>query len=343
MCVDEHGFSGEIEAPPPMEESWWKAVLADEQKIEERESDEPQVDFHSHRGMVEEGCEEDWHWAQELYDCDDTIELPVVGFNRGGLLVEAKKLRGFIPISHITRLSGDESEFDRGQILSEYVGETLHLKIIELDPERGRLVFSQRAATAGPGRRIELLNTLSAGMTVSGKVTNITQFGVFVDLGGVEGLIHVSELSWGRVRHPKDVVKCGQELDVKVLSVDIEQGRVALSLKELLPDPWAEVEDQYQVGEITEGLVTNVVKFGAFVGIEEGLEGLIHVSELGDGSFLHPRSVLVEGEKVRVRIIHIDAAERRLGLSIRGIPQSGMDDEEVVEEKVAQQDAMIDP
>ncbi|MBN1264119.1 MAG: S1 RNA-binding domain-containing protein [Anaerolineales bacterium] len=342
MCVDEHGCSGEMNAPPPMEESWWKAVLADEQKIEDNEIDGTQPEYHSHRMMVEEGCEEDWQWARALYACDDTVELSVVGFNRGGLLVEANKLRGFIPLSHITGLSGDESEFDRGQLLSEYVGDTLQLKIIELDPERGRLVFSQRAATAGPGRRIELLNTLAPDMKVSGKVTNITQFGVFVDLGGVEGLIHVSELSWGRVRHPRDVVDCGQELEVKVLSVDVDQGRVALSLKELLPDPWAEVDQRYDVGEIVEGLVTNVVKFGAFVGIEEGLEGLIHVSELGEGSFLHPRSVLVEGEKVRVRIIHIDAAERRLGLSIRGIPQTDMD-EDVVEKPIIQRDVILDP
>jgi small subunit ribosomal protein S1 len=153
-------------------------------------------------------------------------------------------------------------------------------------------------------------------------VTNITRFGVFVDLGGVEGLIHVSELSWGRVRHPADVVSCNQELGVQVLSIDRDQGRVALSLKELLPDPWATVEDRFEIDQVVEGVVTNVVKFGAFVGIEDGLEGLIHVSELGDGNLLHPRNVLCEGEQVRVRIIHIDAKERRLGLSLRQVPQS---------------------
>jgi small subunit ribosomal protein S1 len=153
-------------------------------------------------------------------------------------------------------------------------------------------------------------------------VTNITRFGVFVDLGGVEGLIHVSELSWGRVGHPADVVECGDEVEVQVLSVDREQGRVALSLKELMPDPWEQVEERYEVGDVVEGTVTNVVKFGAFIGIENGLEGLIHVSELGDGSFLHPRSVVREGEMVRVRVIHIDAAARRMGLSLRKVSQS---------------------
>ena len=137
----------------------------------------------------------------------------------------------------------------------------------------------------------------------------------------------VSELSWGRVKHPSDVVKCGQELEVQVLSVDRDQDRVALSLKELLPDPWRELDERYTVDQIVEGVVTNVVKFGAFVGIDDGLEGLIHVSELGDGNFMHPRNVVQEGEAVRVRIIHIDADDRRLGLSLRGVPQTGISSE----------------
>jgi len=152
----------------------------------------------------------------------------------------------------------------------------------------------------------------------------------------VEGLIHVSELSWGRVRHPSDVVHCGEELEVQVLSVDREQDRVALSLKELLPDPWEKVEETYSVGQIVEGVVTNVVKFGAFVGLEEGLEGLIHVSELGDGNFLHPRNVVQEGEMVRVRIIHIDAAARRLGLSLRNVTQSSDEYEGTTDESEAE-------
>lgn len=321
MRVDKHGTSGEIKAPPPMEESWWEAVLEDAEEREAVTGEELPPDIEYHHSMADDGCREDWDWAEALFECDDTVELPIIGYNRGGLLVEAQNLRGFIPVSHLTDLDHSAGELERSEQMSSYVGKRLKLKIIELEPERGRLVFSERAAAAGPGRRLELLHSLSSGMTVSGKVTNITQFGVFVDLGGVEGLIHVSELSWGRVRHPGDVVKCGQDLDVMVLSVDAEQGRVALSLKELLPDPWEDVDQRYKVGEIVEGQVTNVVKFGAFVGIEHGLEGLIHVSELGEGSFLHPRSVVSEGEHVRVRIINIDPVERRLGLSIRGIPQ----------------------
>lgn len=303
--------------PPVMQDGWWQAVLDDVDQISGRGSD-------SAGGGASSGgwgSAEDWMWARELYDADDTIDLPVIGYNRGGLLVEAKSLRGFIPISHLTDLEEVEDERKRCDIMEDMVGEQLCVKVIEYDPERGRLVLSQRAAMAGPGKRIELLDSLEPGQCVCGEVTNITPFGVFVDLGGVEGLVHVSELSWGRVRHPEDVVGCGEELDVKVLSIDRDQSRVALSVKELLPDPWESVEDRFEVGDVVEGDVTNVVKFGAFVGIEKGLEGLIHVSELGEEPYLQPSDVLVEGDKVRVRVIHIDAKSRRLGLSLRGVSQ----------------------
>jgi small subunit ribosomal protein S1 len=303
-----------------MDESWWEAVLKDEGRQVAVERHRPD-DLERERNEIP-GTPEDWEWANDLYQRDDTIDLPVIGYNRGGLLVEARSLRGFIPISHLIDFQPSPENDDRDDQLSALVGKELCLKVIEYDPDRGRLVFSERAALAGPGTRTELLTTLQSGDHIQGKVTNITRFGVFVDLGGVEGLIHVSELSWGRVKHPADVVDCGEELEVQVLSVDQDQGRVALSLKDLLPDPWREVEDKYQVDDIVEGVVTNVVKFGAFVGIEDGLEGLIHVSEMGDGNLLHPRNVLCEGEQVRVRIIHIDADDRRLGLSLRQVPQN---------------------
>jgi small subunit ribosomal protein S1 len=319
MMTTDDGLQNEFGgAPPPMDESWWAAVLQDEGRIAAQAKKREET-----RGIRKEnlGNSEDWDWAQQLFDTDDTVTLPVIGYNRGGILVEARSLRGFVPVSHLVAFEPSGEDEIRTEQLSEFVGRDLNLKVIEHDVERGRLVFSERAALAGPGRRTQLLESLEAGECVRGKVTNITRFGVFVDLGGVEGLIHVSELSWGRVRHPTDVVACGEDLEVQVLSVDREQGRVALSLKELLPDPWTDVDQKYDVGQVVQGTVTNVVKFGAFVGIEEGLEGLIHVSELGDGNLLHPRNVVEEGEHVRVRIIHIDAAERRLGLSLRQISQ----------------------
>ncbi len=325
MSFAEQYDSGVGRGPAPMDESWWSAVLAEEQK--HLAADFHKSDVYKGERSENRGSPEDWAWARELYDQDNTVHLLVIGYNRGGLLVEAHNLRGFVPVSHLVSFEPGIPEQDKAEKLASFVGEELCLKVIEYDPERGRLVFSQRAATAGPGRRAELLNTLEPNKCVNGIVTNITRFGVFVDLGGVEGLIHVSELSWGRVRHPADVVNCGDELQVQVLSVDQEQGRVALSLKELLPDPWEDVEDRFFIGQVVDGCITNVVKFGAFVGIEEGLEGLIHVSELGDGSFLHPRSVVSEGEHVRVRVIHIDAEERRLGLSLRQVPQSSEEED----------------
>jgi small subunit ribosomal protein S1 len=153
-------------------------------------------------------------------------------------------------------------------------------------------------------------------------VTNLTTFGAFVDLGGVEGLIHISELSWDRVRHPNDVLHPGQEIQVHVLGVNPGEKRIALSLKRLRPDPWLDVAQRYQVGSVVEGIVTNVVSFGAFVRVEEGLEGLIHISELAEGNFLHPRNVVHEGDRVRVRVLRVDSANHRLGLSLRQVHDS---------------------
>ena len=326
MSFEENMGPGSHESPPPMDESWWSAVLTEEEKSSAQRS-RGSAGYMGERND-NRGTPEDWAWAKELYEKDDTVDLNVIGYNRGGLLVEAQSLRGFVPVSHLITFQPDTEENERANKLGELVGENMCLKVIEYDPDRGRLVFSERAAQAGPGRRVELLDSLVPQTCVRGEVTNITRFGVFVDLGGVEGLIHVSELSWGRVRHPADVVNCGEEVEVQVLSIDRDQGRVALSLKELMPDPWENVEERYDVGNIVEGTVTNVVKFGAFIGIEDGLEGLIHVSELGDGSFLHPRSVVREGEHVRVRVIHIDAAARRLGLSLRQVSQNTAEEDE---------------
>jgi small subunit ribosomal protein S1 len=304
-------------APPPMDESWWAAVMKDEERVAS-----PPRGRGTERGQLN-GSAEDWGWARALYETDATIELPVVGFNRGGLLLEARGLRGFIPISHLISVVVTPESPDRPTVLASLVGKQLCVKVIEFDPERGRLVFSERAAVAGPGRRTELLASLQPGDRVRGQVTNITRFGVFVDLGGIEGLIHVSELSWGRVRHPADVVRCGQEIEVDVLSVDRDLARVALSLKEMLPDPWLSVAEHYQVGQVVEGTVTNVVRFGAFVGLEEGLEGLVHVSEIGDCDESSTHDVLQEGERVRARVLHIVPSERRLGLSLRQVPPAG--------------------
>jgi len=259
----------------------------------------------------------DWQAARRLYEADEPIELEVVGYNRGGLIVGLNSLRGFVPASHLINFSAQVPEEERKAALGRKIGQRLRLKVIEYDPAKGRVVFSERAAQARPGSRHQVLKDLHPGDLVTGMVTNICDFGVFVDLGGLEGLIHVSEVSWSRVAHPRDVLGCNQEIQVHVLSVDVDQGRVALSLKRTRPDPWSSVEQRYVIGQMVEGTVTNVVNFGAFVCLEEGLEGLIHVSELADGHFLHPRSVVNEGERVCARVVSIDGTSRRLGLSLR--------------------------
>jgi small subunit ribosomal protein S1 len=218
------------------------------------------------------GSPADWQWARRVYEGDEPVELPVVGFNRGGLLVQARGMRGFVPLSHVLELC-QEVRDSHLLDLEPFIGRTLRLRVIEFDPVRGRLVLSERAAQAAPGRRWELLRCLQPGERVVGTVTNLTPFGAFLDLGGIEGLIHVSEISWGRVRHPADALQLGQNVEAVVLSTDPDLGRIALSLKGLHPDPWATIGSRLQVGDVVEGKTTSVVKFGAFVEIEDGVEG----------------------------------------------------------------------
>jgi small subunit ribosomal protein S1 len=301
--------------PPPMDESWWTALLAEEEK--------PRGNSGSEYASLSSSRKEfrqitvNWERARRIYEEDETIRLQVTGYNRGGLLVEGTDLQGFVPISHLVNMSGEKSEEEREHLLSKYVRCSLLLKVIECDPERGRVVFSERAALSEPGSRTQLLDALQPGERTCGSVTNVTDFGVFVDLGGLEGLIHVSELSWGRVRHPSDTLKLGDRVEVYVISVDCERARVALSLKRLNPNPWETAESRYHPGQIIEATVTSILPFGAFARLEEGLDGLIHVSEMGmKGDNVKPANVLKEGQVVQVRVIQVEAARQRLGLSL---------------------------
>ena len=248
---------------------------------------------------------------------DGVLDLKVVGYNRGGLLVEWRSLRGFVPASQLLQFPATRSEAERRDALIDRVGDSISLRVIELDREKNRLILSERAAQVEAGTRDQILARLSPGDIIIGKVTNLCKFGAFIDLGGVEGLVHISELSWGRVGHPADMLERNDHVEVYVLEVDPDNARIALSIKRLTPDPWATVQERYTIGEIIEGTITNVVDFGAFACVEEGLEGLIHFSELAEGHFLHPRNVVQEGETVRARILSIDGKARRLGLSLR--------------------------
>ena len=270
-----------------------------------------------------------WRAALQAMEEGKLLELPVVGYNRGGLLVEWEGHQGFVPVSHLVDFPPYLDERERERELQARIGRVLRLRIIEVDAERSRLVLSERASRSDEARRRALLETLQPGEVRRGRVTNLCSFGAFVDLGGLEGLIHISEISWSRVDHPSDALHPGQEVEVYVLNVDRQRGRVGLSLKRVRPNPWDTVEERYYVGQIVEGVVTNVVDFGAFVEVEEGLEGLVHASELTEEGNVHPQSVLQEGQTVRLRVISVDGARRRLGLSLRRVREA---DEELMEE-----------
>lgn len=260
----------------------------------------------------------DWAAAQAAYEAEETIELEVVGYNRGGLIVAWNNLRGFVPASQLLDFPPFLNEEARKAELARRIGHRLSLRVIEIDRAANRLILSQRAATEADRRRA-VLAELRAGDVRQGTVTHLCDFGAFVDLGGVEGLVHISEISWGRIGRPGDVLRIGQPVEVYVMDTNAEQGRIALSIKRLQPDPWQTVEERYHVGQLVQGVITNVVNFGAFACVEPGLEGLIHISELAEGAFMHPRNVVEEGEVVIARVLSIDAAKRRLALSLRAV------------------------
>lgn len=311
---------------PPISEAWWEAILTDEEVEAFSFSSRYPPTLAEEKPIAAAEEEEDqpidWDYVTELFELDKAISLEVTGYNRGGLLVSGDRIQGFVPVSHIVDMPSTIEENEQVSLLESYVGQSLGLKVIECDPARGRIVFSERAALSEPGSRTSLLKQLQPGNCVEGVVTNVTDFGVFVDLGGVEGLVHVSELSWGRVQHPGNVVKVNQKVRVFVIGIDRDRGRVALSLKRLCANPWETAETRYSPGQIVEATITNLVPFGAFARLEEGLDGLIHISEFeiepnGNGG---SSDQIEEGQTVKVRILHVDSAHQRLGLSLRLTP-----------------------
>ena len=288
------------------DENWWASVLADESRyvqgapVEEME-EQPE----------DEDAALDWGKAQALYERDSVIQLQVVGHNRGGVLVEGEDLKGFVPFSHLLKLQKDVHPDQREETLAAYEGETLDLKVIECVPDDGRIVFSERAAQAGAGRRRELFSTLERGKRVWGDVTNVTDFGVFVDLGGVEGLVHISELSWGRVGHPGDIVQMGTKIEVQILDISPERCRVALSVKRLLDNPWEKADERYRPDQVVSATISAQVSFGFFARLEDGIEGLVHSSEIPEDS-----QDLHVGDEVQLRVLHVDRVKQRMGLSM---------------------------
>lgn len=260
--------------------------------------------------------EDIWQVAAQYMREKRVVRLPAIGFNRGGLLVQWGNKQAFVPASHLIGMPRSTNLEERNAYLAQRVGTHLNLCVIEVDSTCDRLVLSEREASA-PANASDEASTLTPGTCCRGTVSAVRDFGIFVHVGDMEGLVHISELSWSRVRHPSDLFQVGQEVEVLVLSVDVPARRLALSVKRLLPDPWQEVGRRYQIGQVVQGTVTSVTDFGAFVEIEKGIEGLIHISELAEGALLHPRSVIWEGKEVWARIVSLDPANHRMGLSMR--------------------------
>lgn len=263
----------------------------------------------------------DWEEVERLFNAGAILELPVVGYNRGGFVVQFNSIKGFVPLSQVSFIPYGLSPKERLSFLAGWVGEKVKLKIIEVDRSRNRLVFSEREALLEKEGE-EFWQKVRPGQVLKGVVTTLRPFGAFVELGGLEGLVHISEISWNRIDHPSQVLKPGQEVDVLVMDVNPQERKIALSIKRLQPDPWVGVEERYRVGQIVRGKVTNVVDFGVFVEVEKGLEGLIHVSELANGNFIHPRNVVEEGDEVLALVLEVSEKNRKLSLSTRRVPHS---------------------
>lgn len=277
--------------------------------------------------------EQGWRYLEKALDSGDVIVGAITGFNRGGSIVEVEGVQGFVPMSQLVSISRDhfrmyqdgEGEVDpevdaaRREAQAQDIGKSLQMKVLEVNRGRNRAIFSERQAVQEmrDEQKARLIQELTEGEIRMGKVTGISSFGAFVDLGGADGLIHISELSWSLVNSPDEVVKVGDELDVFVLRVDAENKKIALSLRRLQPEPWETIHERHAVGDIVQVTITKLTNFGAFARIEDSVEGLVHISELSTRMITHPREVVREGEEVKVKILRIEPDRRRLGLSLK--------------------------
>ena len=293
-----------------------------------------------------------WHDLEKALEANETVEGEVIGFNRGGAIVDCPYIQGFVPMSQLVsvsrevfrvmqteeppkvEVSEEQKQQKEGEPAAEApeepvapphdpaadeIGKQLQLKILEINRGRNRAIFSERQAVQKwrDEQKARLVQELQEGETRTGKVTGISSFGAFVDLGGADGLIHISEMSWGPVNSPEDVVQVGQEVDVFVLRVDTENRKIALSLRRLQPEPWETINERYSVGDLVDATITKLTNFGAFARVEGNIEGLIHISELTSRMIQHPKEVVGEGDEVKLKILRIEPERRRLGLSLK--------------------------
>ncbi|NTV36112.1 MAG: S1 RNA-binding domain-containing protein [Anaerolineaceae bacterium] len=297
-----------------------------------------------------------WKQAEDLQKSKDVYHSSIVGYNKGGLIVPVHGLRGFVPASQISlsRRAGVSGETPE-QRWSKMIGEEIDVTVIEVDQERRRLILSERAASTETRESLKerVIDDLKEGEIRTGRVTSLAEFGAFVNISGADGLVHLSEISWDRIQHPNEVLKVGQEVKVKIISIDREKKRIGLSIRQLLSDPWSEKVNRYQVGQLVEGSITRLTKFGAFARLDDDVEGLIHISEISEKRIEHPKEVLKEGDTVTLRVLKIDPANHRIGLSLRRVDSMAfadldwkdfeefLDEEEKPEESVAVADVEV--
>jgi small subunit ribosomal protein S1 len=279
------------------------------------ESAEGQIILSLDRARGERG----WRVLQQRFEEGDSFEAEVSGFNKGGLLVNVEGVNAFVPLSQLVGIRPERGEEDTEGSLAQAVGRNLRVKVIEINRRRNRVILSERAALQEwrSQQKDRLLSELKEGEIRRGKITSVRSFGVFIDLGGADGLAHLSELSWERNRSPEEIYHVGDEVDAYVMKVDPETKKIALSLRRAQPERWEGIVDRYQIGELVTGRVTKLVTFGAFARIDGPVEGLVHVSELVDRRINHPREVVTEGDILPLRIVRIERDRHRLGLSLR--------------------------
>jgi small subunit ribosomal protein S1 len=271
-----------------------------------------------------------WTEVEKMLEDSATYEGRVDGFNKGGVIVPVYGLRGFIPASQLSisrrmTVTGDTPDQRYGKM----IGEPISVRVIEVDRKRRRLILSERAASSETRQSIKerVIESLKEGETYTGKVTSLADFGAFVNVNGADGLVHLSEISWDRVQHPSEVLEVGQEVKVKVINIDREKRRIGLSIRALQSDPWQSKVDKFKVGQLVEGVITRLTKFGAFARLEGDLEGLIHISEISENRIEHPKEAgLHEGDVVTLRVIRIDPDQRRIGLSLRKVDSGAFKD-----------------
>jgi small subunit ribosomal protein S1 len=272
-----------------------------------------------------------WENVEKMIAEETVIDTKIIGFNKGGLIVAIGNLRGFVPSSQISagrraQSSGDTPE----QRWQKMVGQAISVRIIEVDRERRRLILSERSTNteSRSSMKDRVISELEEGKVYTGKVTSLADFGAFVNINGADGLVHLSELSWDRLQHPKEILEVGQEVQVKVIKIERDKKRIGLSMRALQDDPWKSRVDKFSVGQLVEGVITRLTKFGAFARLEGDIEGLIHISELSENRVEHPKEVLHEGDVKTLRVIRIDGEQHRIGLSLRKVDSAAFADKD---------------